>query len=133
MTVLPLSTTTFVQAQNSTESGYIGYSLSAAGDPPSAIYSTCSRPSNISTTVPEPDVYLNASVHVGEIDIAVSNLTAKINLDALVLELLKFNAGVDLAIDRVSLLIANVSAEVMLEARLANLVLMINNILDLSI
>lgn len=72
-------------------------------------------------------------MHVGEIDIAVSNLTAKINLDALVLELLKFNAGVDLAIDRVSLLIANVSAEVMLEARLANLVLMINNILDLSI
>lgn len=64
-------------------------------------------------------------MHVGEISIDVQNLTAKINLDAQVLQLLQFNAGVDLSISRVRLLIQNVTAKVVLEARLANLVLMI--------
>lgn len=68
---------------------------------------------------------IQASVHVGEINIEVQNLTAKINLDAQVLQLLSFNAGVDLSISRVQLLIQNVTAKVYLEARLANLVLMI--------
>lgn len=77
----------------------------------------------------EPDVYLNASVFIGEISILVANLTAKINLDAQVLSLLKFNAGVDLHIDKVSLIIQNISAKVVLEARLENLVLMIDDIL----
>lgn len=120
----------FSSAQSSAGSGYTGYSLSVEGDPNSVIYSTSSTPGNVSTTVPQPDVYLNASVHVDEIDINVSNLTAKINLDAQVLQLLQFNAGVDLSIDRVSLLIQNVTAKVLLEARLANLVLMINDTLN---
>jgi hypothetical protein len=77
-----------------------------------------------------PDVLLNASVHVGEIYIGVDNLTAKINLDAQVLQLLQFNAGVDLSIDKVSLLIQNVTARVYLEARLGNLVTMISDVLD---
>lgn len=67
---------------------------------------------------------------VGEIDILVQNLTAKINLDAQVLNLLKFNAGVDLEIGRVKLQIQNVTAEVELEVRLANLVAMINDTLS---
>jgi hypothetical protein len=120
----------FISAQSSTSSGYTGYSLSLSGDPDSVIYSTSSTPANVSTTVPEPDVYLNATVHVGEIDLAVSNLTAKVNLGAQVLQLLQFNAGVDLSIDRVSLVIANVTAKVLLEARLENLVLMINDTLN---
>lgn len=118
----------FLNAQSSTF-GYVGYSLSLEGDPDSVVYDTADTPANVSTTVPEPDVYLNASVHVGEIDITVSNLTAKINLEAQVLQLLQFNAGVDLSIDRVSLLIQNITASVLLEARLANLVLMINDTL----
>ncbi len=81
------------------------------------------------TNKKKPDVYLNASVFIGEISILVANLTAKINLDAQVLSLLKFNAGVDLHIDKVSLLIQNVTAKVLLEARLENLVLMIDDIL----
>lgn len=44
--------------------------------------------------IDSPDVYLNASVSVGEISILVANLTAKVNLDAQVLSLLYFNAGV---------------------------------------
>ncbi|MCJ1394150.1 hypothetical protein MMC18_007028 [Xylographa bjoerkii] len=122
--------TPLISAQSSADSGYVGYDLSMNGDPDSVIYSTSSTPANVSTTVPQPDVYLNASVSVGEIDITVSNLTAKINLQAQVLQLLQFNAGIDLSIDRVSLTIQNVSAKVLLEARLENLVLMINDTLN---
>jgi hypothetical protein len=125
-----LSTSSFIYAQSSAGSGYTGYSLSLEGDPNSVIYETASTPANVSTTFPPPDVYLNATVNVGEIDITVSNLTAKINLDAQVLSLLQFNAGVDLSIDSVSLFIFNVSAKVLLEARLENLVMMINDTLS---
>ena len=50
--------------------------------------------------------------------------TAKINLDVQVLNLLQFNAGVDLSIDEVNLLIQNVNVKVLLEARLENVVKM---------
>jgi hypothetical protein len=119
----------FIYGQSSADSGYTDYSLSLTGDPGSVIYETASTSANVST-FPEPDVFLNASVHVGEIAILVANLTAKINLDAQVLQLLQFNAGVDLSIDRVSLTISNVTAKVLLEARLENLVRMINDTLD---
>jgi hypothetical protein len=112
------------------QTGYTGYNLSLTGDPESTTYDTLDTPSNVSTTNPPPDIYLNASVHVGEIDILVENLTAKINLEAQVLSLLTFNAGVDLSIDRVALTIQNVTAKVVLEARLENLVLMIGDILN---
>jgi hypothetical protein len=111
--------------------GYSGYHLDIRqdGDPLAVLYETENTKPNVSASVPEPDVFLNASVHVGTIDIQVENLTAKINLDAQVLQLLSFNAGVDLSIDRVRLLIENVTAKVLLEARLENLVKMINNTL----
>jgi hypothetical protein len=110
--------------------GYTGYNLSLHGNPEDTTYDTLDTPANVSTTNPEPDIYLNASVHVGEIFIGVENLTAKINLEAQVLSLLNFNAGVDLSIDRVALTIQNVTAKVVLEARLENLVLMIGDILN---
>ncbi|KAF2810757.1 uncharacterized protein BDZ99DRAFT_288440 [Mytilinidion resinicola] len=119
-----------VNAQSTDDGGYIGYSLTQRGDNDDVLYETANTNANVSTLDPEPDVYLNATVHVGEIDITVSNLTAKINLDAQVLSLLKLNAGVIAHIDRVFLQIQNVSAKVSLEARLGNLVLMINDILS---
>jgi len=119
-----------LNAQSTDDSGYIGYSLNQRGDVEDVLYETANTNANVSTLVPEPDVYLNASVYVGEIDLTVDNITAKINLDAQVLSLLKFNAGVNAHIDRVFLQIQNVSARVTLEARLGNLVLMINDILD---
>jgi len=121
---------TFISAQTSTDSGYFGYSLTQEGDPDSVVYATNSTTPNVSTSVPEPDVYLNASVHVGEIDLTVTNLTAKINLSAQVLNLLSFNAGVTASIDQVVLVIQEVNAKVLLEARLSNLVLMISDVLD---
>jgi hypothetical protein len=120
---------TSTSAQSSAGPGYTNYDLSITGDPGSVVYETANSPANV-PAVTEPDVFLNASVHVGEIDINVSNLTAKINLDAQVLQLLQFNAGVDLSIDRVSLFIFNVTAKVLLEARLENLVAMINDTLN---
>ncbi|KAK0609389.1 hypothetical protein DIS24_g12326 [Lasiodiplodia hormozganensis] len=124
--LLFLSFTLSALAQN----GYFGYSLTDTGDPDSAVYETANTKANTSVDVPPPDVFLNASVHVGEIDIEVLNLTAKVNLAAQVLALLDFNAGVDASVDRVSLTIQNVTAKVLLEARLGNLLAMIEDILD---
>jgi hypothetical protein len=134
-----LSLTSSVRAQStetasattttdSSDSGYVGYNLTLEGDGDSAIYATANTNSNVS--FPDPDVFLNASVSVEEINIEVDNLTAKINLDLQVLQLLQFNAGVDLSIDKVQLLIQNVSAKVLLEARLENLVMMVDNVLE---
>lgn len=107
------------------EDGYIGYRLDQRGDPESAVYETANTNTDIDNILPEePDVYLNASVSVGEIVIEVDNITAQVNLQADVLKLLHFSAGVDASIDRVKLTIQNVSAKVLLEARLENVVTM---------
>lgn len=108
--------------------GYVGYELKKRGDPESVNYETANTHG---VTLPEePDVYLNATVSVGEIDIEVDNLTAKVNLDAKVLKLLHFTAGVDASVDRVSLKIENVSAKFELEARLGNVVQMVSDVLN---
>ena len=110
------------------DDGYIGYDLKKRGDPESVNYETANTHG---VALPEePDVSLNASVSVGEISIEVENITAKVNLDAKVLKLLHFTAGVDASIDRVSLRIENVSAKVELEARLGNVVQMVGDVLN---
>ena len=119
-----------INAQNSTDSGYIGYTLESSGSTDDTLYETANTNTNVSTTNPPPDVFLNASVSVDEIDITVTNLSAKVNLDAQVLQLLGFNAGVTASINRVSLVIQNVTAKVILEARLGNVVAMISDVLD---
>ena len=108
--------------------GYTGYRLERRGDADSAIYETANTPPGV-ILAEEPDVYLNASLYVGEISVEVDNITAKVNLDAQVLKLLRISAGVDARIDRVRLLIQNVSAEVELEARLGNVVKMVDDVL----
>jgi hypothetical protein len=137
-----LTLTSSVNAQQTTDastttsssdpdsSGYVGYNLTLEGDQDSVIFATeNTRASETNRTYPEPDVFLNASVSVEEINIEVDELTAKINLDLQVLQLLQFNAGVDLSVDKVQLLIQNVSAKVLLEARLENLVAMVDDVL----
>ncbi|KAF1361174.1 hypothetical protein EJ07DRAFT_164745 [Lizonia empirigonia] len=116
-----------VLGQLTDSDGYTGYKLDIRedGDPLAVLYETENTTPNVSALVSEPDVLLNALVYVGEIYVGVDNLTAKINFDAQVLSLLSFNAGVDLSIDKVSLLIQNVTAKVYLEARLTNLVAMV--------
>ncbi|ROV86797.1 hypothetical protein VSDG_10166 [Cytospora chrysosperma] len=120
-----------VQHGSRQDDGYIGYHLEQRGDPESAVYETANTNTDADNVLPaDPDVYLNASVSVGEIDIEVDNITAKVNLQADVLKLLHFSAGVDVSIDRVRLNIQNVSAKVELEARLENLVQMVEDVLD---
>lgn len=131
--VLLLSLATSALAQGGQgQDGYFGYTLEHRGDPDSAVYETADTNPDTGGAVlaKEPDVYLNASVHVGEIDTEVDNITAKINLDAQVLSLLHFSAGVDASIDRVKLIIQNISARVELEARLENVVQMVSDVLD---
>lgn len=115
--------------QKPKEDGYLGYRLTHRGDPESAIYETANTSDEDLILPEDPDVYLNASVSVGLIDIEVDNITAKVNLDAKVLSLLHFSAGVDASIDRVKLRIENVSAKVELEARLENVVAMVDDVL----
>jgi hypothetical protein len=110
------------------QDGYFGYQLNKRGDEETTNYETASTPGVELSE--EPDVYLNASVSVGEISIEVQNITAKINVDARVLSLLHFNAGVDASIDRVSLTIEDVTARVELEARLGNVVAMVGDVLN---
>ncbi|KAI3397521.1 hypothetical protein diail_10613 [Diaporthe ilicicola] len=111
--------------------GYIGYRLDQRGDPESAVYETANTNTDADNNLPQdPDVYLNASVSVGEIDIEVDNITAKVNLQADVLKLLHFSAGVDASIDKVKLTIQNITAKVELEARLENVVQMVGDVLD---
>ncbi|KAK3953870.1 hypothetical protein QBC32DRAFT_337729 [Pseudoneurospora amorphoporcata] len=118
------------QHEEPAQDGYKGYRLTHRGDPESAIYETANTPSDPDLILPEvPDVYLNASVSVSLIDIQVDNITAKVNLDAKVLSLLHFSAGVDASIDRVNLRIEDVSAKVELEARLENVVAMVDDVL----
>ncbi|KAI3545301.1 hypothetical protein CABS01_11281 [Colletotrichum abscissum] len=128
LTLLTLSTLTLAQDEPKGD-GYVGYELNRRGDNESAVYETANTKTGIDTLNPIPDVYLNASVSVGEISIEVQNITAKVNLDAKVLNLLHFQAGVDASIDRVKLGIYNVSAKVELEARLENVVKMVDDVL----
>jgi hypothetical protein len=126
---LTVSAASSSSSASSSDAGYAGYNLTLSGDDDSVIYSTANTRSNASVVYPDPDVFLNASVSVKEIDIEVDNLTAKVNLDLQVLQLLQFNAGVDLSIEKVHLLIQDVKAKVLLEARLENLVAMVDDVL----
>jgi hypothetical protein len=133
--LLDLTSSQIISSTDSNEGGYTGYTLTARDSTNATddvVYETENTDTNTnpSTNESPPDVYLNASVSVGEIDITVRNLSAEINISARVLSLLNFNAGVDVKVDRVELLIQNVTAKVELEARLSNLVLMINDTLS---
>lgn len=115
-------------AEDEDGDGYIGYRLDKRGDPEAVNYETANTGGV--QLAEEPDVYLNANVSVGFIGVEVNNLTAKVNLDAQVLKLLHFSAGVDASINRVKLTIENVSAKVELEARLGNVVAMVDDVLN---
>ncbi|KAK8109041.1 hypothetical protein PG984_014842 [Apiospora sp. TS-2023a] len=128
LVLAPLFTT--AQAYESYNEGYSGYLLNQHGDPFTATYQTANTP-EINTTkhLEAPDVYLNTSVKVDVISIEVEDIKAKVNLDAKVLGLLNFNAGVDASIDRVKLSVDDVRTRVLLEVRLGNAATMIDDVL----
>lgn len=87
--------------------------------------STTSRSSAATAGAP-PDVYLNVpELHVGRIELTVEELKADLNLNAKVANLVQLNAGVQVAINKVNITIAEVDAEVELVVRLGELYLSI--------
>jgi len=92
--------------------------------------STTSRAS-AATSGAAPDVYLNVpELHVGRIELDVDNLTANLNLNAKVANLVQLNAGVQVAIQKVNLTISEVDAEVELVVRLGTYIRPANRFLD---
>jgi len=76
-----------------------------------------------------PDVYLNVpTLSVGRIELDVDNLSADINLNANVAQLVTINAGVQVSIQKVNLTIANVDAQLELIVRLGHLVDIVNRV-----
>jgi len=85
--------------------------------------------SAISSAPTPPDVYLNVpKLSVGRIELDVDNLSADINLNANVAQLVTINAGVQVSIQKVNLTIANVDAELELIVRLGHLVEIVNRV-----
>lgn len=80
--------------------------------------STRSRTSAATAGAP-PDVYLNVpELHVGRIELTVEKLSADLNLNAKVANLVQLNAGVQISVEKVNITIAEVDAEVELVVRL---------------
>jgi hypothetical protein len=106
-------------------------SSGATSQPPTS--TTSSPGSSVSTP---PDVYLNVpKLSVGRIELDVENLSADINLNANVAQLVTINAGVQVSIQKVNLTISDVDAELELIVRLGNLVDIVNRVfssLDLN-
>ena len=78
----------------------------------------------------EPDILLEvADLRVAEISLEVEDLTARVSLQANVLDLLNLHVGVDAALGGVQLTIKGVEAEVLLKARLDNVARIIDRVL----
>ncbi|THW15013.1 hypothetical protein D6D23_09146 [Aureobasidium pullulans] len=92
--------------------------------------STSSR-SSAATSDAAPDVYLNVpELHVGRIELTVDKLSADLNLNAKVANLVQLNAGVQVSVEKVNITIAEVDAEVELVIRLGHLVDIVGRVFD---
>ncbi|THW54982.1 hypothetical protein D6D20_09827 [Aureobasidium pullulans] len=92
--------------------------------------STSSR-SSAATSGAAPDVYLNVpELHVGRIELTVEKLSADLNLNAKVANLVQLNAGVQVSVEKVNITIAEVDAEVELVIRLGHLVDIVGRVFD---
>ena len=72
---------TTAAAQSASSTGYVGYNLTLEGDGDSVTYATDDTQPDASVNVPDPDVYLNASVFVGEIDLEVVRFLTGLGID----------------------------------------------------
>ncbi|THV74587.1 hypothetical protein D6D28_02433 [Aureobasidium pullulans] len=92
--------------------------------------STSSR-SSAATLGAAPDVYLNVpELHVGRIELTVDKLSADLNLNAKVANLVQLNAGVQVSVEKVNITIAEVDAKVELVIRLGHLVDIVGRVFD---
>ena len=79
----------------------------------------------------DPDVVVDIPrLHVDELDFKLDELTARVALDAHVLDLLRLNVGVDAQLRDVDLQIKGVDAEAQLKVRLDNLTVILDRVLS---
>jgi hypothetical protein len=79
----------------------------------------------------DPDVVLDVPrLHVDEIDLKLDELTARVALDAHVLDLLRLNVGVDAQLRGIDLKIQGVDAEAQLKVRLENLTVILDRVMS---
>ncbi|RYN45257.1 hypothetical protein AA0114_g9205 [Alternaria tenuissima] len=114
-------------------------SPSAAPSTPPPNSSTPPRGNGTSTRPPEvaptgsspPDVLLRVpELHVGRIELGVERLQADLNLNAKVAGLVQINAGVQVAVEKVNITIADVDVDLELVVRLGNLVSIVERVFD---
>ncbi|KAG9963001.1 hypothetical protein KCU61_g4085, partial [Aureobasidium melanogenum] len=105
--------------------------LSSARNSTSSSTRTSTSRTSAFTQGAAPDVYLNVpELHVGRIELVVDKLSADLNLNAKVANLVQLNAGVQVAIEKVNITIAEVDAEVELVVRLGHLVDIVGRVFD---
>ena len=114
------------QSQNTQPSATIGNTASAA--------SASAGETGVLTG--PPDVHLNVpKLSVGKIELDVEQLSANLNLNAKVANLVTLNAGVALSVQKVNITITDVEAQLTLDVRLGHLVDIVNRVfqsLDLN-
>jgi hypothetical protein len=95
-------------------------------------YQRRTRPVPAPVRQDEPDVLLDVGqLHVGKIELKVDELTARVALDARVLDLVQLSVGVDAELRGVDLDIEDIDAQALLKVRLDNLVAIVDRTMGL--
>ncbi|KAI4853355.1 hypothetical protein E4T44_00887 [Aureobasidium sp. EXF-8845] len=103
----------------------------STGNSTSSSSRTTTSRSSAATSGAPPDVYLNIpELHVGRIELTVEKLSADLNLNAKVANLVQLNAGVQVAVEKINITISEVDAEVELVIRLCHLVDIVGRVFD---
>lgn len=90
------------------------------------------RPVAAPVRTDEPDVLLDIPrLHVDKLELKVDELTARVALDARVLDIVQLNVGVDAQLRGVDLDIEDVDAQALLKVRLDNLVAIVDRTVGL--
>ena len=117
----------------------LAQSATSATQPPTSSSTRAPFNNGTSTTPPDvsptsgtpPDVYLNVpELHVGRIELTVEKLQADLNLNAKVAGLVTVNAGVQVAVEKINITIADVDVNLELVVRLGHLVEIVERVFD---
>ncbi|RPA82472.1 hypothetical protein BJ508DRAFT_361186 [Ascobolus immersus RN42] len=132
-TTTDVSTTSSATATTtgSTEPTTTSTSTSSSSSSSNSVPSTKTTTSSFFDPSAPPDVYLNVpELSVGRIELNVDNLSADINLNAKIAQLVTINAGVQVSVQKINLTIADVRAELDLTVRLGHLVDIVNRVFE---
>ena len=121
---------THVLAQSASATSPTTPPITSSRVPPQGNGTSTTRPPSVSTDGP-PDVLLQVpELHVGRIELVVEKLQADLNLNAKVAGLVQVNAGVQVAVEKVNITIADVDVNLELVVRLGNLVNIVERVFD---